>query len=336
MGKRWIVLVNRSPRGPLTFEEVSTLLSENVLKRTDLALQVSENNQEKSEWKFLWQYPEFDARNTTASSETPQSQERRTPVSSTKVQTKVAELLPDEIAMINPEDLIVSSKKGKGKSIQSFLMPEGSDGVDELPYNSNQSSRSGFRWSHGFVAVTVVLMGFFIKGMVRRFNEVTAPIEVESSSRQVARVPAARVIERPVKTPPSSGDSKAKVSPPVAPASSPEPSENTPSKARNEITLEEYERMKSDRAEQERIEEEDRRREEEAEEQLAERKSEDSDRDNETNDEETDRPRKRLSKRKEKSDSAKVRQVAEDTEPEAIVEERANDRDFEPEDENRN
>jgi|GEM_PF-1711322 len=322
MGKSWIVLVNRSPRGPLTFDEVSSLLADNTLKRTDLALQVSKDSQEKSEWKFLWQYPEFDARAAQTPPELPNQKERRATVPNANVQKKVAELLPDEIAMINPEDLIVSGKKGKGKSIQSFLSPDTGDGVDELPYSSNGSQNQRSRLGYVAALVVFLLGGYFIKGMVSKFNEVTSPIQVEPSQRAIAKVDSPKV---PLKNRPKPVVSVTSP-PPSAPKVNPPAMEAVPSKARNEITLEEYEKMKADRADRERAEEEDKRREEEAAEQLAERNSYEQNRegeDVEPSDEEMDQPLNKKSRTKKSSKKARSRQIADDGD----VRDQADDRD---------
>lgn len=49
MGKHWIVLVNKAPKGPLSLEEVKSLLAEKIINRTDLALEVIEDSAEKKD-----------------------------------------------------------------------------------------------------------------------------------------------------------------------------------------------------------------------------------------------------------------------------------------------
>jgi hypothetical protein len=58
---RWIVLIDKTPRGPLEQSEIELLIQQGVIRRNDFAILVS-NLEEKASWKFLWQFPQFDRR----------------------------------------------------------------------------------------------------------------------------------------------------------------------------------------------------------------------------------------------------------------------------------
>lgn len=340
MGKHWIVLVNKSPRGPLSYEEVSTLLAEKILKRTDLALQVTENSQEeKSEWKFLWQYPEFDLRTQGQKPTDPPGSvktERRVTRNPTDLKAKVAESIPEEIAMINPEDLVVSARKTRPRNIPSFLPGQTDDGVDVLPYSSTNAKSSRQQWFFAGVGlVMLVTGGVYVKRWLAALSLPIAPITMNSNDRAPAKVSAPK-LPSPIQKNVSAGMKK-EVSPSAeTPKSiSQEPAVKLPVKT--EISMDEYEKLKTERLDREKQEEDERRREEEEAELLAQSRSEDqesevSDADNAEGERElpiklNKGKKKRLSKGKKRKpaenredetdrrDSSYDRENAEDNEP---------------------
>ncbi len=317
MGKHWIVLVNKSPRGPLTFEEVSTLLSEKILSRTDLALKVTENSEEeKSEWKFLWQYPEFDLREKSSNPGSDISkgiEEKRASLDSKEVKAKAIESLPDAIAMINPEDLIISGKKNKLKTINSFFTESTQDGVDILPYTSPNSRKGG--WGYAVLVSLLVVGGIYVKGLLGRFGDVVSPIRTEEGIRDPARVtspvtkPDFKINNPPLAKPNSNLN--------PAPVLTGKQTPRLPDKS--EISLEEYEKLKTERAEKDRLEEEDRRREREESEKIADSNGEGDEEEvaeGDSSDAEIELPLKRVKKKKGKLGKAKKRMLAEDMEAE--------------------
>jgi hypothetical protein len=108
---RWIVLINKSPKGPLGADEINALIAQGIVKRNDAAFLVGGK---KTEWKFLWQFAEFDRRKLDENAKKPAAPpkpvvetggERRT-----VPQMDVLDLLPSEIASIRPEDLVSRAK----------------------------------------------------------------------------------------------------------------------------------------------------------------------------------------------------------------------------------
>ncbi|MFM8314812.1 MAG: hypothetical protein ACKOA8_11050, partial [Deltaproteobacteria bacterium] len=171
MGKHWIVLVNKAPKGPLSLEEVKSLLAEKIINRTDLALEVIEDSAEKkTEWKFLWQYPEFDLRlqnaqaNPSKTNSTPTPENRRNSLSEEQLKSKVSQALPEEFALINPEDLVLTQKKNKFREPKTLELSSNDDGVDSLPYTPIR--QGGFRWGYAIVALLVLVVGKYAKDFV--------------------------------------------------------------------------------------------------------------------------------------------------------------------------
>ena len=260
MGNHWIVLINRSPRGPLTFEEVSTLLKDNVIKRTDLALQISlENKEGKSDWKFLWQYSEFDLRNKNDSAESSPKNKtleynRRSPANENKLKTEISAILPDEIAMINPEDLVISNQRNRIREGSSPLIL-GDEGIREDIPSAPKAEGSGWRYL-GLGSFMMLLAVFYWKGSGYR-----EPSEVETSSLSERSISKDSTVI-PTKTNPSVGKESALSLNDSTKTQSLELNRVKPP-GRNEISLEDYQKLKEERAGKERLEEEDQRRENE-------------------------------------------------------------------------
>lgn len=108
----WVVLINKSPKGPLTEFEIRSLIEQGVLRVNDVAFRVDNTQKGQAEWKFLWQFVEFDRRRN----ETPEdravreakfAEERR---KAAAAPPDVTHVLPEELLNISPEELIVRSK----------------------------------------------------------------------------------------------------------------------------------------------------------------------------------------------------------------------------------
>jgi hypothetical protein len=111
---RWIVLINRAPYGPLVAEEIKTLLSEGMIRANDVAYQVPETG-EKSSWKFLWQFPEFERRKEPRDPESKPSvtvplEERRKAEPAPISPIHTPDKLPEDLFYITPEDLILRAR----------------------------------------------------------------------------------------------------------------------------------------------------------------------------------------------------------------------------------
>jgi hypothetical protein len=127
-GNRWVVLLNRSPKGPLTEDEVRTLISKGMLRMNDIAYQVSEDGPKgDSEWKLLWQFPEFNRRQpgeTAGKSEPTEPPNVNSPINERRkqkdpetVKKEMISELPAELLEIKPEALLP-------KTTQVLLEPE--------------------------------------------------------------------------------------------------------------------------------------------------------------------------------------------------------------------
>ncbi len=115
--KKWIVLIQKRPRGPLSEQEVNTLLNQGIIRTTDTAIEVTEQDNEKnsSAWKLLWQFPEFDRRKKRAEQAAKDAAkleaERRQQLTATQLENQVREAIPEELLKIAPEELVLGSKQ---------------------------------------------------------------------------------------------------------------------------------------------------------------------------------------------------------------------------------
>jgi hypothetical protein len=259
MGKHWIVLVNKSPRGPLTFEEVSALLNEKLISRTDLALAVSlEKSEEKSDWKFLWQYPEFDLRAQRAVNNPPPldiKTEQRKAQNEAEIKAKISSSLPEEFAMISPEDLIVSIKKVRPKGTTPLMVKDKEEEDDSLPYSNAQPGNA--KWGYAVLGLLILMVGGWIKSA---FFE---PSEIQSTkiSTNIVRTPAKADVA--VTVPKAKNVDKSKSGVVTRPNQLDKPKEVSQSATlpkRNEISIEEYQKMKEANAAKERAQEDEQQR----------------------------------------------------------------------------
>lgn len=119
--RRWVVLIQKKPRGPLTEVEIQTLLGKGLLRTNDLGFELdTATGKAKSDWKMLWQFPEFDRRAKAdaerAAKGLPPSPwvEKRGPAPTPeKIKAQVNAALPEELLHITPEDLIPHSRAPK-------------------------------------------------------------------------------------------------------------------------------------------------------------------------------------------------------------------------------
>lgn len=142
--KRWVVLVQKAPIGPLTKEEIRVLLNQKIIRHNDVACLIDPDKKETG-WKFLWQFEEFDRRilvdemgktikptagavdaikkaSVQASGTNPPPPERR------KENPNPPKLDPESIPLhlrtISPEDLILKSKPKNTFENETFQDPE--------------------------------------------------------------------------------------------------------------------------------------------------------------------------------------------------------------------
>jgi hypothetical protein len=155
--RRWIVLLNKAPKGPFTAEEIQELLAGGILRRNDLACVVEDAASKKSEWKLIWQYVEFDRRggqadDAAAAKKAEAQSERRKIADAEAIRAQAVSELPENWEDIPPEDLIPHSTSS---------MPIPHTTAENAAFEKSISSQSSFffqfRW-----AVASLLAGFCV------------------------------------------------------------------------------------------------------------------------------------------------------------------------------
>jgi len=153
---RWIVLLNKNPKGPLTADEIRALMNQGILRANDVGYMVNEGDlKARSEWKLLWQFPEFNRRKTTPEPvpDTSTPKERRNQKAPEEIKKQALEDLPAELIHISPEDLLP-----KSTSIQFNSEPtKMSYSVEDLDLNSERSDGKGFSARNLYIGGALVL-----------------------------------------------------------------------------------------------------------------------------------------------------------------------------------
>lgn len=148
--KQWIVLIGKSPKGPLNESEIRELLNQKVIRTNDIAYLLPESSELKAptEWKLLWQYPEFDRRKDAPSAVTPTERRKKEPLPS-----PLAEL-PPELVNISPEELIPRASSAAAFSDKAEeVRPSRPPLFDRLFGNRSISP------TMGFAGLSVVCLG---------------------------------------------------------------------------------------------------------------------------------------------------------------------------------
>lgn len=149
--KRWIVLINKSPRGPFTKNEIEYLLVEGVVRRNDVAFEVSEDGKEVlSGWKLLWQYNEFDRRQEETETSPERVLDRRQ-----KSEPQPKATLPEDISHIAPEDLLI--KLNKPALRPQHHIPDSSD-LDSMTVSPSVNRWGWLKWGSPVALVMVVFL----------------------------------------------------------------------------------------------------------------------------------------------------------------------------------
>lgn len=156
--KRWVVLIQKKPRGPLSEAEVQALFIKGLVRANDLAFEISTEGKALSDWKMLWQFAEFDRRAKAAAEAakkglpppTHPMRDRRQPPSPEAIQQKVNEQIPTELIDISPEELIPRPRSQKEKpSVMEFA---------DLP-SEDQGSGVGRPSRFAYAAVVLAILG---------------------------------------------------------------------------------------------------------------------------------------------------------------------------------
>lgn len=176
MGNRWIVLIDKSPKGPLTEAEIHALLEQGIVRTNDIAYRVEQNSGGKAEWKFLWQFSEFDRRN---SAHTTQAKfpilERRTPRPSAEVEEEKKKILLEDIDLIRPEDLTYRPTT-KTEMERKFTLEESYSAENDVSshYTGGPSLASRI-WLLALVVPVAASMGYFVLNSGK--NAISTPVQ---------------------------------------------------------------------------------------------------------------------------------------------------------------
>ena len=201
---RWIVLLNISPKGPLTEEEIRTLLEQGVLRRNDLAylLAADAGTKTPTEWKLLWQFPEFDRRREEPVS--PLS----VPLADRRTKEPDAHLepfseLPLDLQSIAAEDLLPKSS-AIGEEVRATEDAREVVINEERPeFDAGANSRS--TWIFGTFALTFTsLLGLMVYSSFFQNARGPAPNAPAAEARRSPTAAASPAVRTTVRTPGSS------------------------------------------------------------------------------------------------------------------------------------
>lgn len=174
---RWIVLIQKSPKGPFTTAELESLITQGLVRRNDVAFQVLEGSTKAhSGWKFIWQFEEFNRRSGKEGVTRPHEpeQERRTA-------PRVAPSISEEIAKIQPDDLLFKTRRE--------IVPR-----EEEPAPRKSPSRMPLGWLFGGTGLAVLAVYIFW-GTAPILKKERLPSSVQSMlpKPSTIRVPAAKI-----------------------------------------------------------------------------------------------------------------------------------------------
>lgn len=206
--RSWIVLLNKVPHGPLSEAQVRALISEGHLRHNDIAYEIQpkpEGDEVKvnSEWKLLWQFPEFERRNEPdvktawAGTATPPSSEkvledRRKVLSETEAKERTREHLPPEMLDIAPEELVVHSTTAEPLML--------AHAAEERINASNEWNLPSAKvlWALGGILMLLLTVGVFrTKGKSGAPVASQAVPSTQSGSNPARTLPSARANLRP-------------------------------------------------------------------------------------------------------------------------------------------
>jgi len=147
--KKWIILLNKSPRGPFVEAEVKDLLRQGIVRHNDLAFLMPETKEEGgAHWKFIWQFPEYDSRIGEKEKPPPAAVlEKRTPKTESQIQAQVDENIPLDLKSITIDDLILKVNSAPKREISVSRMSDDKEkyqptrpGGSSLSFNSRATS----------------------------------------------------------------------------------------------------------------------------------------------------------------------------------------------------
>ena len=205
---RWILLLNKSPKGPLSEEEIRALLTQGIVRRNDIAYLIPPpgDNKAQTEWKLLWQFPQFDRRGDQPAVKKPMETAERRIEPAVDPRTEAFTQIPQDLLNIAPEDLLPKST-GMGMHYERESFAEL---TDSRPLLAKIESHSRNTWLFGgFSFVILGLIGWvFYPGQgANRFPVAADPTTLSEPERApTASVPrqAMRVLApASIPTPPA-------------------------------------------------------------------------------------------------------------------------------------
>jgi len=137
--KKWIILLNKSPRGPFSEDEIKELMTQGLLRPNDLGFLVpQEGEPQDSAWKFLWQFSEFDSRLKERENPPPPAVlEKRKPRSEAQIQKDIDEHVPLDLKTIRVEDLILKTQAVPKRDFSSSKQREERETLSQKKIDSD-------------------------------------------------------------------------------------------------------------------------------------------------------------------------------------------------------
>lgn len=216
--RRWIVLLNKAPKGPFSADEIRELLAQGILRRNDLASAIEETPTKKGEWKLIWQFVEFDRRGIADLTNTPLNggvaafnaekklaDDRRKAAVAEDLRQKALAELPENWKDIQPEDLLPHSTS----VIQDTDYEMPADSVNRSIDNFDEP-RTRLYFGLGFASIAAIGWFFFHSstksgvvvetpkpGPTKTNAAIEVPRRLPAQSRPGATAAAAAPVARP-------------------------------------------------------------------------------------------------------------------------------------------
>lgn len=156
--KKWIILINKSPRGPFIETEIRDLLKQGIVRHNDLAFLVTERPEEgHAQWKFMWQFPEFDSRAGEKNNPPPAAVlEKRTPKTESQIKAQVDENVPVDLKAITIDDLILRVNSAPKREVLVTKIGEEKERYQSTSFPGHQAAFNSKVTSVLFAMIAVI------------------------------------------------------------------------------------------------------------------------------------------------------------------------------------
>jgi hypothetical protein len=148
-------LVRKTPLGPFSESQVKEQLAKGFIRINDLAYQLPETKTtEPAEWRFLWQYKEFDRRRSENQNDPAVKPmvERRSPVNRERMEKEKFTQLSPELMALTQKDLVSRARNAWAK--EKNEIPETGPTVEE----ASRNRRLGYLyWSMAIIIGMTIL-----------------------------------------------------------------------------------------------------------------------------------------------------------------------------------